>query len=230
MIKNFKKNKNNTGFTLIELMVVVFIFLIITSITIFNYGKFNSSVSIQNLADDIALSVRSAQSYAIGVRGANDIFSFGYGVHFSTKQVNPGQEFYGSNKSFVLFADISDVDPNAVVYDHDESGKCGTPVAGNECMEVLNILTADQIESISLIIDGTPTSVSSNGTVDVWFKRPNPEPNFCYRSNGGTGSCDESSNISAMKIRMSNIINPAIFKIITISNNGQISVANNAND
>lgn len=225
MFKNFHKNKYNKGMTLLELLVVIFIFMVISSITIFNYGNFNSSLSLQNLADDIALSARRAQGFAIGVRGvrgSDNSFNEGYGIHFST---NPNSLLYaGSNKSFVLFADITkpnETTPNQK-YDY-TSGNCGEPTVGNECMEVLSITSADRIDSIYL--NDNPDSVSSTGTVDILFYRPNPEPKFCYRSNPANSGCDEDSSISSVKIRVTNDQNPGVFKTIMISNNGQISVS-----
>ncbi|MFA5773740.1 MAG: prepilin-type N-terminal cleavage/methylation domain-containing protein [Candidatus Paceibacterota bacterium] len=217
MFKNFHKNKYNSGVTLIELLVVIFIFMILTGITIFNYGKFNSSLSIQNLADDIALTVRRAQGFAIGVRGFGSSFSQGYGIHFTANQ---GLDFAGSNKAFVLFADMN---PN-YKYDHDSSNTCGKDITtGNECIEVLSIVSADEISAIFL--NDSQTSLLPAGTIDILFKRPNPEPIFCVRSNPLSDSCD-SGTISSVRIKISNITNPETFKIITISNNGQINVSN----
>jgi prepilin-type N-terminal cleavage/methylation domain-containing protein len=223
MFKNFFKNKDNKkttqsnhsrGVTLIELLVVISIFMVISSITIFSYGKFNSSLSIQNLADDIALSVRRAQGYAIGVRGLNDIFDHGYGVHFTA---NPSSSIYaGSNKSFILFTDIDDNSR----YDNSTS-ICGVPVTGDECLELLSIISTDNILEIYI---NDSTLISETSTIDVLFNRPNPEPIFCYRI-GGSGSCDTNS-ISGIKIKIATDADPLIYKIITISNNGQISVSN----
>src|ERR1035437_8584732 len=142
MFKNFHKNKYNSGFTLVELLVVIFIFMIITGITIFSYGKFNSSLSIQNLADDIALSVRRAQGFAIGVRGTGSSFTDGYGIHFTANPNSPLNA--GSNKAFILFTDMG-ITPNKK-YNYDSSGKCGSPTSSNECMEVLSITSADRSE------------------------------------------------------------------------------------
>jgi len=209
MFKNFYKNKK-AGLTIIELMVVISIFMIITGITIFNYGKFNSSSSVQNLADDIALTVRRAQGYAIGVHGVGNSFDEGYGVRFTTNSIESGNS--GSSSSFVLFADRN----KNRVYNDNNYGICGTFTNGDECMEILNIKSADEIKEISLIsgqYTQTPTSV------DVTFKRPNPEPKFW--ANGVEQS------ITSLKIKISSSNNDGLDKYITISNNGQISVSNN---
>lgn len=218
MIK--KKNKFNRGVTVIELIVVVFIFTIISSITIFNYSSFRSSASIQNLADDIALSIRKAQGYAIGVRGYNSIFS-GYGIHFTLK-TQPDTPYSGSNKSFVLFANISD----PKVYNYSTmSPSCGDPITENECLEVLNITSSDEISAIKIGLDNDEViDAGAEGMVDIFFNRPNPEPTFCYMDGVADipGSCDQSSGISYVVIKITN--RDGTSKAVSIWNNGQISV------
>lgn len=232
MVKKKYKNFYTSGTTLVELMVVIFIFVIITGVTIFNYGKFNSSISIQNLADDIALTVRRAQSYAIGVRGYDESFIGGYGIHFSPKSLVVGQEYKGSNKSFVLFTDLG-ATPSArnQKYNYPSSyDGCGTPAPGNECIEILNILSTDSISGITIFEGSSPTTVPTDGSVEILFYRPNPEPVFCYRSDITDTSCDLSSAISSVKIRISNITNgQTVSKTVTVSNNGQISVSAEVN-
>lgn len=217
MFKNFHKNKYNSGVTLIELLVVIFIFMVISSITIFSYGKFNSSLSLQNLADDIALSVRRAQGYAIGVRGYGNSFNEGYGVHFTTADSTSGNT--GSKKSFVLFSNLKNNDK----YDYDDiSSSCGAPTSDNECLEIFKITSYDKISEISVIGNEDHTA----DTLDIFFKRPKPEPTFCARNNGDSNSyCNFGINVSSVKITISN--DKGVFKIITISNVGQISVSNN---
>jgi len=215
MFKNFNKNKYNSGVTLIELLVVISIFVIISTTTIFSYGKFNSSLSLQNLSDDIALSVRKAQGYAIGVRGISGSFSDSYGIHFTLSSANP--LYKGSNKSFILFADISGDNQY-----YQTSSTCGIPTSTNECLELLSITSADKIIGISL--NGDSINLSTTDSIDLLFKRPNPEPTFCYRT-GGSGSCSATS-ISDVKIKIASDNSPATYKTIIISNNGQISVSN----
>jgi prepilin-type N-terminal cleavage/methylation domain-containing protein len=218
----FNKNKIKTaGMTLIELLVVITIFTIVSAITIFNYGTFRSSASMQNLADDVALSVRKAQSYAIGAYGSSANFSYGYGIHFSTTQVPVANYQSGSNKSFVGF---TDVDPTANKrYDYDNTNTCGTPSATNECNELLKIITADQISNIYLNESAMP--VATGGAVDIVFIRPDPTAYLCYRPAPGTGSCDVSTPLSHVKIEVDNgqTGNLRRSRNITVWTTGQIS-------
>jgi len=220
MLKNFHKNKYNSGTTLIELLVVIGIFAMISGITIFNYGKFNSSLTTQNLADDIALTIRRAQGYAIGVRGYDNAFNSGYGVHF-TPNSDVLDLYAGSKKSFVLFADLTEGQD----YNYNGTKKCGDVKSVNECIEMLSILSSDEIMSI-VLSDGT--EVLPQGSVDVLFKRPNPEPIFCYRIDSDSPSCT-TKNSSFIKIKLSSGGKDEMIRWISIYNNGQISVSSNNN-
>lgn len=213
---NFIKKVNLVwGFTLVELMVVISIFVIITTITIFNYGDFRSSVSLQNLTDDIALSIRKAQGFAVGARGVETgtdvVFTNSYGMHFSINSNGTGLE--GSDKSFVMFASTDKV------YDK-TTGACGGVL--NECIEVFNITSADKIEEIWL--NGTQ-KMPQNSSVDVIFTRPDTRASFCYRP---TFSSSCLTDYSEIKIVISNgqtdESGKRKTKSISVQNTGQISI------
>ena len=221
MIKKLSKNKNkyNSGITILELLVVISILIIISGITIFNYSKFKSSTTLQNLADDVALSVRRVQGYAIGVRGYNDNFNSAYGIHFTTNPTNSG--FEGSNKSIVLFVDVNDDGK------YESGDKCGTPDLSNECLEVLNITSSDQVANVYINRGRDDILVSKGSSVDILFKRPNPEPYFCYNTvDGYSSDCTAmGSDVSFVKIEISNPQSYDVYKTIIIHNNGQISIS-----
>jgi prepilin-type N-terminal cleavage/methylation domain-containing protein len=164
MLKKIYKNKYNSGVTLLELLIVISIFLIITTTIIFNNGKLNSSFTTQNLADDIALSVRKAQGYAIGVRKVGDSFESGYGIHFTTTGFDENEKHFGSNKSFILFADLDDFKK----YNYDDSVNCISPTKDNECFESLSVKTPDSISN--LYYNNDDIEISSEGSLDIIFK------------------------------------------------------------
>lgn len=218
MPNKYFRNRYNIGMTLVELMVVISIFTLVTFATIFNYNTYRSSSSIQNLSDDIALAIRKAQSYAIGVYKTSSGFNYGYGISFST-QNNPSSLLMSSNKTFVLFTDVSD---NKKYNYSSTSSICGEISSTNECTEIFNITTADEISEIY----ANDSLIGDSKMVDVYFKRPNPDAVFCVRNIGGS-SCE--SNISNIKIVISsqedNEENKS--KSIKIWNTGQISVTSN---
>lgn len=226
MFKFGDKKKYTKGATLLEMMVVISIFVVISTVTVFNYGQFNSSMSTQNLVDDIALSIRKAQSYAIGVRGVNDIFLGGYGVRFSINPLVSGDEYKSSNKSFVVFAEMGTVNYR---YDYGSYDGCGSPTANDECIEVLKILSSDEISSIKIYGAGDSeiASLVGDDVLDIVFYRPNPEPFFCYRKSPLDQYCFiDKEEVVYVKIDVKNTAGGVeTIRTIRISNSGQISVS-----
>jgi prepilin-type N-terminal cleavage/methylation domain-containing protein len=198
----FPINNNQKGMTLIELLVVIAIMTILSGITIFDYTSFRSSISVENLANDIALSIRKAQSHAIGVKGVGSDFSYAQGIHFSTD----------TEKYFIIFNDSASPGNNNKF---DGSGE----TCGGECREKLTI---DTMAKISGFYIGTDQAIKS-GKLNILFKRPNPDANFCYISSGNNCS---GSNIPSAKIVVSNGLtgNKEIIRFVNVWNTGQISV------
>jgi prepilin-type N-terminal cleavage/methylation domain-containing protein len=221
-IKYYRNNRKR-GMTLVELLVVISIFAVISGIILFDFIKFDSSVSLRNLANDIALSVRKAQSYAIGVRGISEQFKYGHGIHFSTEKGSTLTA--GSQKSFILFTNwpLNETPPLTYnsIYDYDSSGSCGSPSDGNECQEILSINSADEISNIYL---SSEENVPRQGILDIVFKRPNPDAIFCYREDT-SGPCQ--SEFSWVKIEVSNgeIDENRKTRTITVWSTGQISTS-----
>lgn len=229
---NILKRKYNRGLTLIELMVVIAIFLVITGVVIFDYGSFRSNVSLQNLTDDVALSIRKAQSFAIGVRGVSKggifVFSDNYGVHFSMNSIQPIGALSGSNKSFLMFSADSSLKYTEPIV---TPTTCGD-VSNNSCLELFKITSADFVEDIIYTIgsvDHSSLSENSNqASVDIVFKRPNPRAEFCYKKTlSVTEDCLDPSP-SSISIVMSNgetaLSGRKKIKKITVQNTGQISI------
>jgi prepilin-type N-terminal cleavage/methylation domain-containing protein len=218
---NFKNSTYQSGMTLVELVVVLTIFVIVTGLTIFDYRNFRTNISIQNLANDISLSIRKAQSYAIGARVTGITFNNGYGVHFTSAN-SAESALSGSNKSFIIFVDgiITGIQDKIYAYNLTDL-VCGT---ANECNEVLSITTTDKIDAIYLNDSVTP--IADTSALDISFLRPNPDARFCYRPVAINLYCDNTTSITNAKIQISNgetDTNKRI-KTITIWNTGQISV------
>ena len=125
---------SQAGFTLIELLAVTAIMILITGLVLANNNKFNGTILLQNVAYDIALSIREAQVYGISVQNFNGSYTAPYGMHFQRD---------GSNSSvYVLFADAVTVngtyDTGELVQSTTLSGGyqihdlCATPPEGAE--------------------------------------------------------------------------------------------------
>lgn len=167
---NNKKTKNFTlGFTLIELMVTASIFVVITSVVMVKFSVFNSRILSTNLAYDIALSIREAQSFGVNVRGfdpgGGTRFDLVYGVHFDV----------ASNNSYIFFADVN----NNKKFESNEEIKtlnlgggytikrfCGTTSSGNTiCSD-----TAPSFNNIDIMFE--------RPNLDAIIKRHNPPTTF----------------------------------------------------
>lgn len=163
--------KNQKGFTLVELMISVGIFAIMTGFLLAKYGTFNQGVLLTNLAYDVALTIRNAQSYGLNVKsspvGGENEFNYPYGVHFST------------GASFVFFADFN------------SDGR----YSDNEKISVNNIKRGSVINDICLGTGPSDcvSSVDIDG-VDITFKRP--DPNAIIRDDSGTASYAEITLLS----------------------------------
>lgn len=149
---NSYKLKANEGFTLVELLVTLSLFVVITTIVLFSQSKFNGSILLTNLAYDVALTVRQAQTFGVNVRevssGGGD-FQKAYGVHFDATDAD-------SKKKFILF--IDDVSVNGK-YDSSDS-----------IVNTYSVKRGNYIKNIC--IESACTSVNK---LDITFIRPNPD-------------------------------------------------------
>jgi len=139
--------KKNKAFSLIEFLVTMSIFTVISMALFINYPQFKGRVALKRTVQEVALSIRQAQVYGLAVRefGAGSGVFPGYGVNFD---INGGE-----TNSFVLFADV-DADK---LYD------------AGEDVEQYGIQTGDTI--YELCANSCLTPINS---LNIVFLRPNP--------------------------------------------------------
>lgn len=167
--------KTEAGFSIVELLVVMAIFLVITSISVFNYGKFSSNLIVTNLAYEAALAVRQAQVYGISVKkGASGTnFNSAYGVWFAKPS---GADL---NQSFYLFSD------------QDGDNKYTIDGGVSEIEETFTMNGSNIVDDFCVtgIESGIPvTKCSKTGGINsmaIIFKRPEPNAKI-YAFNGDT--------------------------------------------
>ena len=144
------------GFTLIEMLVVVGIIVIITSIVLSNNTQFGGSLQLQSLAYNMAISGREAQTYGTAVRrvGSSN-FAASYGLHFDLS--TPTQ--------YSLFADVGTT-PNGI-FDPSET------------LTTYRIGQSYRIAQLCAAGDCTHTKL------DVLYKRPEPDASIRSDSSSG---------------------------------------------
>ena len=60
LLKKQKINNHKSGFTLVELLVTITIFVILTGVVLVNSNSFDNSVLLNNFAYDVALTIKEA--------------------------------------------------------------------------------------------------------------------------------------------------------------------------
>lgn len=152
--------KFSKGFSLTELIVVVAIFIILTSVVLINQNRFSSTISIQNLAYQISLTIRQAQVYGLSVRGSKvgsvSTFDTAFGIQFNS--ATPTQ--------FIFFADLNK-DKKYILADD------GLPIS----TFTLDSGSIKDVCTTSALIIHCFGSTGTNKitTADIIFQRPNPE-------------------------------------------------------
>lgn len=164
------------GFTIIEMLVVLTISAILIAVVIFNYRDADSTLIMRNLAYEVSLTVRQAQTYGLGVKDAqveNSAFEHAYGVQFN----GPESSIY--NDTFYLFSDIynSNADKEFICNDSDSSSPC-TSVASEEVIDALSLTRQITIDSIcgDPLAGGAEVCLEDAGdTLNIAYLRPNPD-------------------------------------------------------
>ena len=187
--------KPNRGFSLFELIVVLSIAAVVSAITFSNFPKMNSKLSLDLLAQDIAITLRQAQVYGTTVMGtgANTENFDSYGVSFP----NPTDAYFVNGTKdykYTIFADLSAFDPTTETIETTRQGfynegtekcmdrsdncldvvPCGPPVklsggAGeNECFQPYVVNSRNKIKAICLnyINDANKTETKESKIAD----------------------------------------------------------------
>jgi len=166
------------GFTLIEMLVVLAIIVIITTIVITSQGSFNRTLILTNTTYDVALTLRSAESYGVGSRAAGGMVNAGYGLDFNR----------GTPTVFTLFADAYPT-PSSSSVCHPTSdpgapdakpGNCSYESGSGETVTSYTLGRGISVNDFCAFSAGSWSCANSHGsslsTLDIVFSRPSPQP------------------------------------------------------
>ncbi len=195
------KNKNTAykkGFTLVELLITIVIFVMLTGVVLFNQNKFDSTILLKNLAYDIALTIRQAQTYGVNVRESQQTGTFSsYGVFLNLNE---------DNKKIIFFSDIKgngEGDEDGKFSDSDMT--CSSNNIESECMQKYSLKRGNYI-SRACAGDSAGSCLDVDGVLTLLFKRPNPDA-YIYKDDDNVSkkyseieisSGDNSSKISVV--------------------------------
>jgi prepilin-type N-terminal cleavage/methylation domain-containing protein len=161
-LKKLKGYKLNRGMSYVELIVVLSIFSVLSTLVMFNYTDFQDKINIKNLASDIALKIAGAQKASIfgkfpspAQQGLIDpvlfpIWKPSYGLYF---------DLGSDDKSFIYFVDLNNND----LYE-------GTDCTG-ECIDKISITNDNFISSIDVVYQNSTLQRINDLTLS--FVRPN---------------------------------------------------------
>lgn len=186
------------GFALVELLVALAIFGIVTTFVLLAYRKVNNELRTTSLAYEVALSFREAQSYGVSVRAEqagkliSEELDSAYGLHFEQKSEQDSQ----SKNYYVLFVDKkrdkeTKFGGETLRYDGSEDASGCISAEDSECVSIFKIGEGNFIKKFCGVkLDGgiEECNTSTNFPItelDVSFQRPNPdaiiETNLSYR-------------------------------------------------
>lgn len=159
-----KKISHHSGFTLVEFIVIMSIFAIMVGVVLFNFTSFRSRVTLDNLAHDIALSIRQIQTSA----GASQ-----------TADLNNPKEEYFRGLAFTMDTN-GQIEKKLTQYQSASTEESRSGFSGTDeiTLDTISINTPDKIVGISKernldsINDSAPDFIESNEfPVSIAFKR-----------------------------------------------------------
>lgn len=203
-MKNFLHKTHReflTGFTIIELIVTVSIFLVVSSIVLVSYPDFSQRMALNRTVQEIALTFRKAQSFALAVRGFESQFP-GYGVRF---------DLADSDRTFILFADFPIVGAEDFLGDQRYGG-----ADSGEKAEEFYIQTSARITRLckNRQEDGVSWESCALNNVEAVYTRP--DPIIALRADG------DAQGVSNLGVEISSL--RGVTKTIVIWGTGQITI------
>lgn len=212
-LRNTIPARRTRGFTLIELLAVIGIMVLVSAAMLANTNKFGGATMLQNLAYDVALSIRQAQVYGLSVKNVGSSLDItpGYGMYFDM----------GNPTQYIMFADTKDASGDPTPDGVYESGEAATTP--------FQIGKGYSINKLC-VTDSAGNEDCSQTKLTILFVHPEPDAwiNPVYNGNPGCAVDADSSEKCSSPYSLARIelISPrGDLRSVLIYNNGQISVA-----
>lgn len=166
-----KKEKNNAGFTLLEITIVIVIITVLFSIFLVNYRGAEKEFALSRSAHKLAQDIRRVQEMAIASQitppdfeAAESVFpEGGYGIYIKVTPLETEK-----TGRYIIFADCDDDDK----YDESGSVSCEAAGDGNSSPEKITEVFLEEGIYISKV-GVLPYAVID--TVEITFFPPDPE-------------------------------------------------------
>ena len=195
------------GFTLIELVVVIGIIAMISTMALANFPSFRGRLSLDREAGKMALALRKAQQYSSGVRrfegaiSGSDITACGgsYAAQY------PAYSVTVSTAAPIAYTIFADPDCDNISDTH-----------ADDLIEITQLENGVRILDICTNVD-SPTPTCGLSKLDIWYVRPNPTPFL---------TIDNVPNSDEQSAKMIVGLEDGSRKSIVVRKTGQISVQN----
>ncbi|HVM58919.1 MAG TPA: type II secretion system protein [Candidatus Paceibacterota bacterium] len=214
------------GFTIIELLVVLAIIGILSVIVIVTQSSFNKTLTLANSAYDVALVIRSAETYGLGSRATGVDANAGYGIHLSSSTQDaltlfadtyPGPSDTSCYGLPIEGADAPDAKPGNCADDTVDGGP-------DEDITTFNLGNGIYFSDFCADVADSWQCVSDDGStlssLDIVFSRPNADTRMSIN-----GAYDADFPVTAACIALTSLNGGERF--VSVSNAGQIT-ANSA--
>ncbi|MFT7557460.1 MAG: prepilin-type N-terminal cleavage/methylation domain-containing protein [Planctomycetota bacterium] len=172
------KLNSQQGFTLLELLIVIVIFAIMTGTGVAKFRDFQFDTRVENVAYDVALLLRQAEVMGVSGFQTTDIL---LGDFEESNPVGIYIEWDSISESYVtdlvLYRDVTGA---AYMYD-------AIPLNEDLLLDIATLQHGIVIDEIGSIDPLDPTNPNSYSNVDISisFIRPAPDPNIYTRDLGG---------------------------------------------
>jgi prepilin-type N-terminal cleavage/methylation domain-containing protein len=162
-----------TGFTLVELIVVMGIIGVVSSVVITSQSTFNKELGLSNAAYDVALTLRSIQTYGLGSKVVQNSPNAPHGLYFAR----------ATPTTFTHFADIypaagsssPDAQPGNSSFDSAQNEKVFDYILGNG-VTISNFCAGPSPWRCATPLLGAMGQ--SHDALAIVFSRPNADPSI----------------------------------------------------